>query len=108
MSPLRKALASCDHDCYVIHNERLHPPAPRSLQRTVTCSWLIKSMHSGENYLSSILSDAPQRRVVVLFRYSTQKTEVSFVLHSIPVCLSTNVSCKYNSDRKIPFSPVWF
>lgn len=43
LSHLRKALASCDHDCYVIRvpSACMHPLGPRSLQRTVTCLWLI-------------------------------------------------------------------
>ena len=91
LSHLRKALASCDHDCYVIRNRALAcirlPPA-RYSELWLARGWFnIQSMHSGENYLSSILSDAraPQRRVVVLFRYSTQKTEVSLELHTIPL-----------------------
>lgn len=106
MSPLRKALASCVHDSYVIRNERLHPLAPRSLQRTVTWSRLIQSMHSGENYLSSIL---PQRRVAVLYIFSTHRKQKSISCCILFLfCLSTNACCKYNSDRKIPFSSVWF
>ena len=89
LSHLRKALASCDHDCYVIRSERLHASACPPLV-TANCDLLVADLIYNlctQEKISSILSDAlaPLRRVVVLFRYSTQKTEVSFELHTIPL-----------------------
>lgn len=39
-------------------------------------------------------------------RYSTQNTEVSLCCLLFLFCLSSNASCKENSDRKTPFSTV--
>lgn len=43
LSHLRKVLASCDHDCYVIRNERLHASACPPLV-TANCDLLVADL----------------------------------------------------------------
>ena len=43
MSPLLKALSSCDHDCYVIRTERLHASACPPLV-TANCDLLVADL----------------------------------------------------------------
>lgn len=100
LSHLRKVLASCDHDCYVIRNERLHASACPPLV-TANCDLLVADLiYNLCTQERIILAQFCQMHVHLkdvswfcfVTRHRKQKSVSSCILFLF--CLSTNASCK--------------